>query len=64
MDELYRVAGLWHDESDWAHVWPAGFAWIWTDDERVNAVDSVFEGLEAVGQVWCRIVTNLVIMLR
>ena len=51
MDELYRVAGLWHDEGDWSHVWPIGFAWIWTDDERAEAVDAVFEGLELVGQV-------------
>ena len=51
MDELYRVSGLWHDEADWSHVWPMGFAWIWTDEERVNAVDSVLEGLEDVGQV-------------
>ena len=51
VDELYRVAGLWHDEGDWSHVWPVGFAWIWTDDERGEAVDAVIEGLELVGQV-------------
>jgi len=51
VDELYRVAGLWHDEGDWSHVWPVGFAWIWTDDERAEAVDAVFEGLELVAQV-------------
>jgi len=52
VDELYRVAGLWHDEGDWSHVWPIGFAWIWSDNERAAAVDAVFEGLELVGQVW------------
>ena len=54
VDELYRVSGLWHDEADWSHVWPVGFAWIWTKEERANAVDSVLIGLEGVGQVRLR----------
>lgn len=60
-DELYGVAGIWHDENDWAHIWPGDLSEcsLRSPDKQTDAVDGLFRSLEALGQVihdW--VVTN------
>lgn len=53
VDEVYREAGVWHDESDWEHLWPTAFTVgdLLTGEERDAAVEWVHRSLEGVGQV-------------
>lgn len=52
-DELFEVAGIWHDKTDWAHIWPAALTEtsLGSADKQAAAVSRIFGAIEDLAQV-------------